>query len=51
MLWIAKNRANRPFFDDASGIHHGNSIRRLSNDAKVVGNKEQGKLKRRLHLS
>src|SRR5262245_59879938 len=50
MSWIAKNRANRPFFDDASGVHDGNAIGRLSNDAKVVRNKEQGKLKRRLHL-
>ena len=41
MLRIGKQRLDRRLFDDASGVHHGDAVGHLGDDAEVVGDEEE----------
>ena len=40
--WVVDDFADRTFFDDATGVHHGNAVCILRNDTHVVRNEEDG---------
>ena len=41
MLRIREQRVDRRFFDDAAGVHDGDAVGHLGDDAEVVGDEEQ----------
>jgi hypothetical protein len=44
MARLAEDFANRAFFDDAAGVHDGDAIGDLRDDAEIVGDEEQAEL-------
>ncbi len=51
MLRRAQNLPNRARFDDPPGVHDGDAIRRLRDDAEVVRDEQQRQAERPLHFA
>jgi hypothetical protein len=51
MLRLPKDRADRPFLDDAPGIHDRNAVRGLCDHAEIVSNQQQREMECRFHLA
>jgi hypothetical protein len=44
MARLGQDFAHGAFFDDAAGVHHGNALGNLGDDAQVVSDEEQAEL-------
>ena len=51
VLRVAEQRPHRRLFDDAAGVHHGDAIRLLRDDAEVVGDEQQREAEARLQIA
>ena len=51
MRRLTEDRSHRSLFDDPTGIHDGDPIGGLGDDAEVVRNQQQRQVERRLHLA
>ena len=51
MLRIAEQQLDGRLFDDAAGIHHGDSIRHLCHHAEVMGDEEEREAETLLQIS